>query len=55
MVIGIGINTSQTNFNTEIKDTATSIKNEFEIEVDRLKIIAEFCNKFEDQLNRFIG
>ncbi|MBR3002675.1 MAG: biotin--[Clostridia bacterium] len=52
MVVGIGINTSQTNFNTEIKDTATSIKSEFGIEVDRLKIIEEFCNRFERNLSK---
>lgn len=47
LVIGIGINTSKTSFDDEIKTIATSIKNEYEIDVDRLKIIGEFCNRFE--------
>ena len=44
IVVGIGINTCQTEFDTEIKNIATSIKNEFGIDVDRMKIIEEFCN-----------
>ena len=47
IVVGIGINTCQTEFDTEIKNIATSIKNEFGIDVDRMKIIEEFCNRFE--------
>ena len=47
IVVGIGINTCQTEFDAEIKDIATSIKNEFGIDVDRMKIIEEFCNRFE--------
>ena len=47
LVIGIGINTSQTKFNNELENIASSIKNEFNIDVDREKIITEFCNCFE--------
>ncbi len=47
LVIGIGINTSQTNFNDEIKEIATSIKNEFNIEISADDVIVEFCNCFE--------
>lgn len=47
LVIGIGINTSKTNFTDDIKNIATSIKKEFEIEIDRMKIISDFCNRFE--------
>ena len=47
LVIGIGINTSQTKFNSELENIASSIKNEFNIDVDREKIITEFCNRFE--------
>ena len=47
MVVGIGINTKQINFPKEIENIATSIKKEFNIEVDRIKIITEFCNLFE--------
>lgn len=47
LVVGIGINTNKTKFNKEIKNIATSIKNEFNIEVDNFDFIAGFCNKFE--------
>ena len=54
IVIGIGINTCQTEFDREIKDIATSIKNEFGIDVDRMKIIEEFCNRFENKISERI-
>lgn len=54
IVVGIGINTCQTEFDTEIKDIATSIKNEFGIDVDRMKIIEEFCNRFEKRISERI-
>ena len=47
LVVGIGINTNKTKFNNEIKNIATSIKNEFNIEVDNFDFITEFCNRFE--------
>lgn len=47
LVIGIGINTSKTTFGDEIKSIATSIKNEYNVEIDRSKIVSEFCNRFE--------
>ena len=47
LVIGIGINTSQTNFREELDGKASSIKNEFNINVDEKKVITEFCNCFE--------
>lgn len=47
LVVGIGINTSKTNFTDDIKNIATSIKKEFGVEVDRIKIISDFCNRFE--------
>lgn len=54
IVVGIGINTCQTKFDAEIKDIATSIKNEFGIDVDRMKIIEEFCNRFEKRISERI-
>ena len=54
IVVGIGINTCQTEFDTEIKNIATSIKNEFAIDVDRMKIIEEFCNRFEKRISERI-
>lgn len=50
LVVGIGINTSKTNFQEDIKDTATSIKKEFGIEVNVEDFIAEFCNRFEAEI-----
>ena len=54
IVVGIGVNTCQTKFDAEIKDIATSIKNEFGIDVDRMKIIEEFCNRFENKISERI-
>ena len=34
-------------FTDDIKDIATSIKKEFELEIDAQEFIAKFCNKFE--------
>ena len=51
IVVGIGINKCQTEFTAEIKNIATSIKNEFGIDVDRMKIIEEFCNRFEKRIS----
>ena len=54
LVIGIGINTEKMNFEEDIKDIATSIKKEFGIEVDRINVISNFCNKFEEIIKRRI-
>ena len=54
LVIGIGINTEKMNFTDDIKNIATSIKKEFGIEVDRKKIITNFCKEFEKTLIRRI-
>lgn len=50
IVIGIGINTNQVKFTKEISRIATSIKNEFQIEVDNEKIMAKFCERLEEKL-----
>ena len=47
LVIGIGINTSKMQFTNDIKDIATSIKKEFEVEIEAQEFISKFCNKFE--------
>lgn len=47
LVVGIGLNTSQKNFNEELQDIATSIKNEFNVNVNVQEFIAKFCNEFE--------
>lgn len=50
LVVGIGINTSKINFCDDIKDIASSIKKEFNVEVDREEFVSEFCNKFEKEI-----
>lgn len=54
LVIGIGINTNNEEFSKELENIATSIKNEFDIEVDNVYIITEFCNRFEEYLEKEI-
>lgn len=50
LVVGIGINTKKEEFNDELKDIATSIKKEFNIEVNTQEFIEEFCNRFEKEI-----
>ena len=54
LVIGIGININKKYFTNDIKNIATSIKNEFKVDIDREEVIAEFCNIFEKEINRRI-
>ena len=55
IVVGIGINTNQEKFNKNIEEIASSIKNEFNIDVDNKKVINKFCDLFEDKLIKRIG
>ena len=50
LVVGIGINTSKSHFTQDIQNSATSIKKEFNIDVNTLDFITEFCNEFEKRL-----
>ncbi len=45
-----GINTNQEQFPPEISEIASSIKNEFGIDVDGKKVITEFCNLLEKKI-----
>lgn len=54
IVVGIGINTNSKNFSDDIKNIATSIKKEFNIDVDNLFIVNEFCKIFEKRLMKRI-
>ena len=47
LVVGIGLNNNQLEFEDEIKDIATSFKKEFGINIDTEKFISEFCNRLE--------
>lgn len=44
------MNTNQEKFDEKISEIASSVKREFNIEVDTKKVIAEFCNLFENKL-----
>ena len=46
------MNTNKMNFTSDIENIATSIQKEFGVEVDRNKVIAEFCNQFEAVMER---
>ncbi len=54
LVVGIGINTNKENFEGELKNIATSIKNECNIKIDRDDFIACFCNKFEEVMEEVL-
>lgn len=54
IVVGIGMNTNKKKFSEDIIDIATSIKKEFGIKVDRNKVISEFCNRFEEIVNKIL-
>lgn len=55
LIVGIGINTNKESFTEDIKNIATSIKKEFNIDVDNEYIITEFCNQFEEYLTKIIN
>lgn len=50
IVIGIGINTNQEKFTKEIEETASSIKNEFGLNVKNMEVINKFCELFETKI-----
>ncbi len=54
LIVGIGINTNKTKFPKDIKTIATSIKKQFNIDIDNQYIITEFCNQFEKYLLKII-
>jgi len=55
LVIGIGINTNQSFFEEEIKTIATSIKNEFHIQINNEEVIEEFYSEFENRYLKRLG
>lgn len=50
LVVGIGINTLKMQFTDDIKNSATSIKKEFEVEIGAQEFIVKFCNEFEKNI-----
>ena len=55
IVVGIGLNNSQVEFDDELKDIATSINKEFGVEIDGGRFIEMFCNKFEKSIIKRIA
>ena len=55
LVIGIGINTNGKQFDKEIQNIATSIKNEFKIDVDNSYLINKFAYELEKQCEWIVG
>lgn len=52
LIVGVGINTSKINFSDDIKYFATSIKKEFNIDINTIEFVTEFCNRFEKNIMR---
>lgn len=50
LVVGIGINNSQLEFEDEIKDIATSLKKEFGITINAEKFITKLCDDLEEKI-----
>ena len=55
IIIGIGINVNQTEFQSEIENIATSLKKEYKKDFCREQIISEFFNLFEDKYLKIIS
>lgn len=55
LFIGIGLNVNQTIFPGNLKDIASSLKNEFSKEFSREEIIVEFFNIFEKEYLEIIN
>ncbi|MBE5942973.1 MAG: biotin--[acetyl-CoA-carboxylase] ligase [Lachnospiraceae bacterium] len=54
VIVGVGINANQKEFDASIRDMATSLLNELGREVDIPQLIAEFLNEFEVCYNQFL-
>lgn len=54
LVVGIGINTNKTNFPEAIQNIATSIRKEFNVSIDEVEFVGEFCKRIEQELKKRI-
>ncbi len=54
VIIGVGINANQEEFDASICDMATSLLNEMGADVDVARLIAEFLNDFEVRYEQFL-
>ena len=55
LVIGIGLNVNQVEFDEEIKNKATSLKKELNMDFNKDEIIKKFINNFDYLYNDFIN
>ena len=55
ILIGIGMNINQKDFPIELKNIATSLKNEFNMKFSRIEIIAKFLSVFEEEYLKMIA
>lgn len=55
LIIGIGMNLNQKNFDGELETIATSIKREFGIKVNRDEVITLICNNLENYILKLLS
>lgn len=54
MLIGIGFNVNQVEFEGELSNIATSLKKEFNMEFEREEIVAKILEKLENRITNII-
>ena len=55
ILIGVGFNVNEVEFNTEVKDIATSLKKEFKRDFRREEIIVKFIENLENVINNLVN
>ncbi len=55
ILIGVGFNVNEVEFNVEIKDIATSLKEEFKKDFSREDIIVNFIENLENVINNLVN
>ncbi len=55
ILIGVGFNVNEVEFNVEIKDIATSLKEEFKRDFSREDIIVNFIENLENVINNLVN
>ena len=54
VLIGIGVNVNQVEFEGELSNIATSLKKEFNMEFEREEIVAKILEKLENRITNII-
>ena len=54
VLIGIGVNVNQVEFEGELLNIATSLKKEFNMEFEREEIVAKILEKLENKITNII-